>query len=145
MNPRSFAALVCAVAALAACGGHKPNREDARKFIDDAEQRLLVLGIDQSRADWIKDTYITDDTEALAAKVDERAINANVAYAKSATQFDGLDLDPVTARKLKLLKLSLTIATPADPKESEELTRDRKSTRLNSSHLGISYAVFCLK
>src|SRR5258705_4207391 len=25
------------------------------------------------------------------------------------------------------------------------LYRDRKSTRLNSSHLGISYAVFCLK
>src|SRR5262245_63044131 len=25
------------------------------------------------------------------------------------------------------------------------LVRDRKSTRLNSSHLGISYAVFCLK
>src|ERR1035441_10924504 len=26
-----------------------------------------------------------------------------------------------------------------------DLTPDRKSTRLNSSHLGISYAVFCLK
>src|SRR5262245_62484819 len=26
-----------------------------------------------------------------------------------------------------------------------EAKRDRKSTRLNSSHLGISYAVFCLK
>src|SRR5437899_5721460 len=26
-----------------------------------------------------------------------------------------------------------------------ELAQDRKSTRLNSSHLGISYAVFCLK
>src|SRR5262245_62413635 len=26
-----------------------------------------------------------------------------------------------------------------------ERTVDRKSTRLNSSHLGISYAVFCLK
>src|SRR5437899_7247878 len=25
------------------------------------------------------------------------------------------------------------------------LVRDRKSTRLNSSHLGISYAVFCVK
>src|SRR5262245_62897800 len=25
------------------------------------------------------------------------------------------------------------------------ITPDRKSTRLNSSHLGISYAVFCLK
>src|SRR5262245_63065857 len=29
------------------------------------------------------------------------------------------------------------------PKEAD--TIDRKSTRLNSSHLGISYAVFCLK
>src|SRR5439155_17400835 len=26
-----------------------------------------------------------------------------------------------------------------------EITRDRKSTRLNSSHVAISYAVFCLK
>src|SRR5256885_7293430 len=26
-----------------------------------------------------------------------------------------------------------------------EITQDRKSTRLNSSHLVISYAVFCLK
>src|SRR5258705_5616494 len=29
--------------------------------------------------------------------------------------------------------------------EGFELEEDRKSTRLNSSHLGISYAVFCLK
>src|ERR1035438_8600387 len=29
--------------------------------------------------------------------------------------------------------------------ESIEQHLDRKSTRLNSSHLGISYAVFCLK
>src|ERR1039458_7748084 len=28
---------------------------------------------------------------------------------------------------------------------SKRRVRDRKSTRLNSSHLGISYAVFCLK
>src|SRR5690625_5551205 len=27
----------------------------------------------------------------------------------------------------------------------EKVTRDRKSTRLNSSHVAISYAVFCLK
>src|SRR2546426_6724734 len=30
-------------------------------------------------------------------------------------------------------------------KPVRELRRDRKSTRLNSSHLVISYAVFCLK
>src|SRR2546426_5067251 len=28
---------------------------------------------------------------------------------------------------------------------NEKINRDRKSTRLNSSHLVISYAVFCLK
>jgi peptidyl-dipeptidase A len=123
MNLRESAAVICAAATLAACAAHKPTPADARKFIDDAEQKLLSLGVDQSRADWVKSTYITDDTEAVAAKLDERAINANVDYAKKATQFDGLAVDPVTARKLKLLKLSLTIATPADPKESEELTR----------------------
>ena len=71
-----------------------------------------LLGVDAGRADWIKSTYITDDTEAIAAKLDERAIAATVDYAKQSTRFDGLKLDPVTARKLKLLKLSLTIATP---------------------------------
>src|SRR3712207_9021731 len=30
-------------------------------------------------------------------------------------------------------------------KQAEEYVQDRKSTRLNSSHANISYAVFCLK
>src|SRR6266516_1933039 len=33
----------------------------------------------------------------------------------------------------------------ADERQAEVLPRDRKSTRLNSSHRTISYAVFCLK
>src|SRR3712207_6989142 len=32
-----------------------------------------------------------------------------------------------------------------DGAEVEQVGRDRKSTRLNSSHANISYAVFCLK
>src|SRR5258705_5754650 len=31
------------------------------------------------------------------------------------------------------------------PRPPTRIPEDRKSTRLNSSHLGISYAVFCLK
>src|SRR5205814_9334427 len=42
-------------------------------------------------------------------------------------------------------RVEITVAAadrePSDPKGRS----DRKSTRLNSSHLGISYAVFCLK
>ena len=117
--------IVCVMFALllGGCGAKRATPEEAKAFIDDAEQKLLALNNDAQRADWIKDTYITDDTEAVAAIMDERAINAAVGYAKQATRFDGLTLDPVTARKIKLLKLSLTIATPNDPKESEELTR----------------------
>ena len=111
------------LSALLAGADRKPTPEEARKFIDDAEQKLLVLAVDAGRADWIKSTYITDDSEAIAAKLDERSIAATVDFAKRATRFDGLTLDPVTARKLKLLKLSLPLATPSDPKESEELTR----------------------
>src|SRR4051794_8756022 len=123
MMIRHAAFLLGVCATLAAAADPKPTPADARKFIDDVEQKLLALNVDAGRADWIRSTYIIDDSEILAAKLDERAIAATVAYAKEATKFDGLHLDPVTARKLKLLKLSLTIATPVDPRESEELTR----------------------
>src|SRR5262245_62370530 len=36
-------------------------------------------------------------------------------------------------------------AIGSTPRRRTERRSDRKSTRLNSSHLGISYAVFCLK
>src|SRR5256885_5243045 len=37
------------------------------------------------------------------------------------------------------------LSTPQDRKAPTGTSLDRKSTRLNSSHLVISYAVFCLK
>src|SRR5262249_25255197 len=109
--------------ALAACGPKKPEANDAKKFMDDAEQKLLVLGVESSRGDWIKSTYITDDTEIISAKLDQRSTDASVDYAKQSTKFDGTAIDPVTARKIKLLRTSFSLATPSDPKESEELTR----------------------
>src|SRR5690625_6686677 len=36
-------------------------------------------------------------------------------------------------------------ATAVHQQFLREISRDRKSTRLNSSHVAISYAVFCLK
>jgi peptidyl-dipeptidase A len=122
---KSFGAVAAVLLLFSVSCAKRPaaSPEDARRFADDAEQKLLALNVDAAHADWIKSTYITEDSEIIAAKLDQRAIDATVDYAKQATRFDGLNLDPVTARKLKLLKLSLTIATPSDPKESEELTR----------------------
>src|SRR5688572_32819467 len=48
----------------------------------------------------------------------------------------------------KTLLLLAVLATPAFAQQSTldaGVARDRKSTRLNSSHSQISYAVFCLK
>src|SRR5262245_64240536 len=63
---------------------------------------------------------------------------------------------PSPARLAKLAatireqKIRVIVHEPFEPEEASQLLArrtgaDRKSTRLNSSHLGISYAVFCLK
>src|SRR5947199_3630007 len=49
------------------------------------------------------------------------------------------------AAMLPQLAFYLLVALALGVAGSLLLARDRKSTRLNSSHLGISYAVFCLK
>src|SRR5699024_12058651 len=46
------------------------------------------------------------------------------------------------AQQLQPLLLS---GPQMNPESSSSRLRDRKSTRLNSSHVSISYAVFCLK
>jgi len=95
----------------------------AKAFLEEAEGRLLALATEASRAGWVQSTYITDDTEILSAASNERLIGASVVYAKKAARFDGAGLPPASARKIRLLKNSLTLAAPSDPKESEELTR----------------------
>src|SRR5438045_7977620 len=55
---------------------------------------------------------------------------------------------PDNAQRCARLGIARTLARSrvSAPAFERELSRlDRKSTRLNSSHLGISYAVFCLK
>src|SRR5438445_3530825 len=43
------------------------------------------------------------------------------------------------------LQSRLMLHLPTDLPRARNASRDRKSTRLNSSHANISYAVFCLK
>src|SRR3989442_1660152 len=58
---------------------------------------------------------------------------------------------PAAQRRAHLLRVVARGAVPLDggaglPRQSDVVEqRDRKSTRLNSSHVRISYAVFCLK
>jgi peptidyl-dipeptidase A len=98
-----------------------PTIQEAEKFIEQAEARLDRLSIKSSRAGWVQSTYITDDTEALAAAANEEVLAAVTELADEAERFEGMKLTPALARKLKLLKLSLAAPAPKDPKERAEL------------------------
>ena len=74
-------------------------------------------------AQWVQATYITPDTEILAARAQQETIAATMELAKQATRFDGLALPEDVARRLKLLKLALTLPAPSEAREAEELSR----------------------
>ncbi|MFA6956194.1 MAG: M2 family metallopeptidase [Thermoanaerobaculia bacterium] len=101
----------------------KLTAADAVKFVADANVKLLALRQESNRASWVKANFITEDTQYLEAVAAERTINAGVDYAKKAFEFDSVEgIDPVTKRQLEMIKLGLTMPTPADPEKSRELT-----------------------
>jgi peptidyl-dipeptidase A len=97
--------------------------DDAKRFIDEVNATMLRLGVEQGQAGWVGETYITPDTEALNARATQAYIDAVAKYAKEATRFNGVAVSPELRRQLDLLKLSLVLATPSDPKAAEELTK----------------------
>src|ERR1044072_439421 len=97
--------------------------DEARAVLGRANADLLELGKASSRAGWTQATYITPDTELMAAEANEALVNAQTRYAKEAGRFDALQLSASERRQLDVLKNSLTMSAPADPKEAEELTR----------------------
>ena len=107
----------------ATVAAYSQTRAQAEAFLKDAEAQLLKVGNDAQRASWIQSTYITEDTEALTADANEAAINVTKKLARAAVRFDKVNLPPDTRRKMYLLKNALTVATPADAKESSELTK----------------------
>ncbi len=115
--------IACSMPVKAPLAQKTASFEEAKAFLEVAETRLIAVSVEAGRASWVQSTYITEDTEILAAQANERMIHAAAELAKKAKKFDELQLPSDMTRKMKLLKLSLTLAAPSDPKESEELTR----------------------
>ena len=95
---------------------------EAQQFINNVNETMLKLGTAQQQAGWVSETYITDDTQALTARANQAYIDAIAKFAKESVRFDRVDVPADIRRQLNLLKLSLVMATPSDPKEGEELT-----------------------
>jgi peptidyl-dipeptidase A len=95
----------------------------ATEFLQHVNERLLDLVNAASRAGWVQSTYITPDTEVMAAQANEALVGASTAFATEAFRFDKVQVPAGQRRQLYLLKNSLTMSAPPDPKEAEELTR----------------------
>jgi peptidyl-dipeptidase A len=100
-----------------------PTVAEAEAFLAEAEQRVFDLGNKAQRASWVQENFITDDTEQIAADANQELTAANVELAKKAHRFDGMNLPPVMARKMLLVKLGIGFPSPADPKEQKELAQ----------------------
>src|SRR5947209_457537 len=100
----------------------KPTVAEAEAFMKKAEDQLEDLTVRASRAGWVQENFITDDTEILSAQANEKLTAVVTQLALDARRFDGMKLPPELARKFKLLKLSLTAPAPNNDAERKELT-----------------------
>ncbi|MCV2350422.1 M2 family metallopeptidase [Paucibacter sp. Y2R2-4] len=97
-----------------------PTVQEAERFVREAELRLEALLIKAQRAEWVSQNFITDDTQQITAEANEALLKANGEFALAARRYKGLKLPADTARKLKLMQLTLMIP---DDQERARFTR----------------------
>src|SRR6202046_2828924 len=100
-----------------------PTAEDARHFVEAAENRLLPLWIGAQGSSWVQETFIPPDTEEMAAEADQAVKAATSELAGEARRYEGLKLPEDVAPKIKLIRLSVDIPAPRDNAESTELSQ----------------------
>ncbi|CAN7564738.1 M2 family metallopeptidase [Phenylobacterium sp. LjRoot164] len=110
----------------------KPTPAEAKAFVDKAEAELAAFNQYVAKSAWVRATYITEDTQWLEAKATAEQNELTARYAREAAKYDGVAVDPVTARKLKLLKLFLVSPAPNRPGAAGELATI--ATRLDSTY-----------
>jgi peptidyl-dipeptidase A len=115
-------AVAASAAAAAPAGGTATPIETADQFVQRLNRELLALSIEGSRANWVAETYITDDTQALAAKATDRYLEYFTAAVEQSKRYQGQPMSPQTARAIELLKQQVAAPAPKDPAKREEMT-----------------------
>src|SRR2546425_1208532 len=65
-----------------------PTAADAQHFLQNVNDTMKRLQVEQNQAGWVQQNFITDDTEALEARVNQRVTDAIATFAKDAAKFD---------------------------------------------------------
>ncbi|WP_435876852.1 M2 family metallopeptidase [Sphingomonas quercus] len=108
-----------------------PTAAEADAFVARTSKELADLGVYAARIAWINNTYITDDTDAVNARVGGELTELQVRAAKEAARYataKGLSAD--TRRQLDLLRNGITLPAPATAGAAQEL--NERVTRLSS-------------
>jgi peptidyl-dipeptidase A len=110
-----------------------PTAAEADAFIAAVEKDLLEYAVEASQVNWVNSTYITEDTDALAAKINAVGTEKSVQYALEAAKFaqvPGLSYD--TKRKLDILRTGIVLPAPTTPGAAERVNEIQ--TRLQSAY-----------
>ncbi|TLM78370.1 M2 family metallopeptidase [Microbulbifer harenosus] len=99
------------------------DAEDAKAFLQSAQERLEKMAEEVSHASWLASTYINVDSQYTEALAVERYTSLAVELAQEAAKFDDVELDPETRRMLTMLKQGLVFPAPNDPKLTAELAQ----------------------
>ncbi len=129
MNLRRLSYTVLLVGVLAACGEQAapppastgPSVADAGNFLKKLDEDARAMYREATAAQWVSANFITDDTQLLAARANERFLGAQNTWVEQAKQFRGVDLPASERRQLELLRLNAT-AAPVDAKKLAEFT-----------------------
>jgi len=100
-----------------------PTPQDADAFVERVNRELRRLWVEDSRAQWIKATYITADTDAAAAAAHSRTLAYWREAVDQARAYRDLPLKPETRKALEELLLAESAPSPAEPALREELTQ----------------------
>lgn len=107
--------------------------QGAEAWVAMVEKDLADYSLHAARVYWVNATYITEDTDALAAQVGAEGTEKSVKYALEAAKFAEVDgLDPEVVRKLDMLRNGVNLPAPTTDGAAVEL--NEIATRLGSTY-----------
>ncbi len=95
----------------------------AEEFVEKAEKRLFDFSTYSAKVQWVNSTYLTEDTDALAAIAGAEGTKMSVDFALQAAEFAKQEgLDPIVKRKLDILRGGIVMPAPTTAGAADELS-----------------------
>jgi peptidyl-dipeptidase A len=110
----------------------QPRTTDANALVNAADLELARVAEYAGRTFWVKNSFITFDTNWLEAYAGAQQSRVLLHFIKDAAQYNGAAVDAVTRRKLDIIKLAAAMPPPDRADGLEELAA--LTARLDSAY-----------